>query len=144
MGLEGDLTFPLETGGVLLGYRAEGGDLVVQDIVGPGPKAIHERYSFTPDNHYHTQAISNAFYRSDGLLLYLGDWHTHPQGVPRLSSTDKRTIKRIAKSKESMLPTPVMMLLAGGMGAWEYAAFQYEGHSIWTGVTTALREVKRF
>lgn len=41
-------TWPIETGGVLLG-SARGAGAQVGRLVGPGPAARHERRSFTPD-----------------------------------------------------------------------------------------------
>uniref|UniRef100_UPI003CED28D9 Mov34/MPN/PAD-1 family protein n=1 Tax=Enterobacter cloacae complex sp. 280C5 TaxID=3395861 RepID=UPI003CED28D9 len=29
--------------------------------------------------------------RSDGFLVYLGEWHTHPEDFPQPSSTDLRS-----------------------------------------------------
>src|SRR3546814_3430816 len=47
---EADRKFPLETGGILVGYFAENGDPVVCAAIGPGPHAIHWRKRFTPDH----------------------------------------------------------------------------------------------
>ena len=41
--------FPLETGGLLLGYRADNGDVVVKSASVAGPESIHRKKSFTPD-----------------------------------------------------------------------------------------------
>lgn len=114
---------PLETGGVLLGYHA-GRDLVVTEVVGPGPTAKHTSTSFVPDLDYQHRAIAETFHNSGGTETYLGDWHTHPHGSLRLSKKDLRALRMIARAADAQTPQPVMLLVAGHGDAWRYAAWQ--------------------
>lgn len=100
--------FPLETGGVLLGWR-NGMDRIIVDAIGAGPKALHGRLRFLPDHAFQVRHIDNAFRTSDGDLDYLGDWHTHPDGIARMSSEDTSTLRRISRK----VKTPVMLIAAG-------------------------------
>src|SRR5665811_476091 len=38
--------FPLETGGMLIGYVGDNSEPVVNNVIGPGPKARHGRFRF--------------------------------------------------------------------------------------------------
>lgn len=105
---------PYETGGVLLGYWGGSPAVpVVTQIIGPGPAAVHTTESFIPDQEYHLQEISKEYQLSSSRIVYLGDWHTHPNGKPILSKKDRRTLRRIAKYKPARAPSPIMLVLAG-------------------------------
>jgi integrative and conjugative element protein (TIGR02256 family) len=117
---------PLETGGVLLGYRAEE-DLVVSSALGPGSDAKHERYNFEPDHRWHAEEIAQRFRASEGRETYLGDWHTHPDiQSGRLSGTDRIAIRRVINSDEAQTPRPISAICYGGPDRWSTSAWQCE------------------
>lgn len=93
---------PLETGGVLLGWR-DGGDLIVTGLIGPGPYALHGRHMFIPDHRWQLEKIRAAFARSAGDLDYLGDWHTHPSGLAEMSAQDEKTLARLTRKVSGAL-----------------------------------------
>ena len=104
---------PNETGGVLIGYDA-GNGLVITDITGPGPEAVHAHHAFVPDYAYQDKEISRIYRESGRQHAYLGDWHSHPDGAPALSSRDKRTLRGIANHPPARAFAPIMGILAGG------------------------------
>lgn len=108
MKTEGAEKYPLESGGILLGWR-RGEDKVVADIVGPGANALHGRTRFLPDHKWQVSEIDRIFRETKGDIDYLGDWHTHPDGVAAMSDEDSRTLSRIARRVRGAL----MMILAG-------------------------------
>lgn len=125
---------PLETGGVLLGWRT-GADVVVSHLVGPGPGAQHEPTAFHPDSDWQAARIAELYEQSGRRLEYLGDWHTHPGGRPWPSRRDERTLRHIAASVEARCPDPVMVIL-GSAGAdeasvWNVGAFVLASGSKW-------------
>lgn len=123
----GDQSFPLETGGVLLGYIADNRDVVVTAIIGPGPKAIHRRYGFIPDAEYQQAELSAHHLITNGRETYLGDWHTHPRGGTALSPVDKRTLTRIACTSSSRIAEPIMAILGDGEERWDVSAVRFIG-----------------
>lgn len=118
--------FPLETGGMLLGYVANNGESVVTDIIGPGLKAKHGRFNFTPDGEYQQFFLEKHFSETEGRETYLGDWHTHPKGEPYPSHLDRRTLARIAQTPSSGTSHPVMAILGGGNKEWLLGAVQFQ------------------
>lgn len=111
---EADAKFPLETGGMLIGYcSADDADVVVTGMVGPGPNAIHRRSRFVPDYTYHHQEIKRIYDDSCGMITYLGDWHSHPKDHPYLSMYDRRALRNIARFPENYVERPVMLVLGG-------------------------------
>ena len=127
MAREAEFLEPEETGGVLLGYCGRDDPLSVQVVrqVGPGPGAVHARHRFEPDSEWQYAQIARAYERSGRILTYLGDWHSHPGGSARPSRTDRRTAKRIARTRQARARRPLMLILWGGSGAWSLAAHQW-------------------
>lgn len=123
----GEETFPLETGGMLLGYEADNGEAVVTAVIGPGPRARHRRYRFSPDAEYQQSELTAHYVRTDGRETYLGDWHTHPGGSTVLSFLDKKTLTRIASTPSSGTAKPVMAILGGGSRTWDIGAVRFLG-----------------
>jgi integrative and conjugative element protein (TIGR02256 family) len=106
---------PLETGGLLMGYWDTAADTaVVTAIVGPGPKAKQSRTSLIPDHTYQEQEIARIYAESGRVTTYLGDWHSHPNGAPRPSRIDRRTLRRIVRSESARLKCSLMMIVSGG------------------------------
>jgi integrative and conjugative element protein (TIGR02256 family) len=120
---EADRCYPLETGGLLVGYRV-GKEWVVQDVVGPGPAARHRRKSFDPDHVWHAAELRARFQRSGGRQLFIGDWHTHPDGCLALSRRDLRALRRIIRSAGAQTPEPLSALLAGDPAEWNFAVWR--------------------
>jgi integrative and conjugative element protein (TIGR02256 family) len=102
---------PKETGGVIIGYWGSPKEVVVTEIIGPGPRAIHKTSSFKPDNKFHEKEILRVYQASERTETYIGDWHTHPNSNAYLSEQDKITLKRISAYKQARLKKPLMMIL---------------------------------
>jgi integrative and conjugative element protein (TIGR02256 family) len=105
--------FPLENGGIFLGWRSDE-DRIVVDLRGPGPQALHGRHCFIPDHDWQVREINRAFHTSDGVLDYLGDWHSHPGGIAEMSDLDSATLLRITRRVSS----PLMLIIAGSGTEW--------------------------
>jgi integrative and conjugative element protein (TIGR02256 family) len=123
--------FPFETGGLLVGYWASKSEVVINKCVGPGPSALHNLDSFTPDYAYQEREMSRLYYESRRLHFYLGDWHTHPKGVASLSRRDRKTLKNIARSKEARVASPLMCILAGEE-EWNVRVWRYDCRGHWS------------
>jgi integrative and conjugative element protein (TIGR02256 family) len=122
---EADAHFPKETGGVLMGYfNRDKSIAVITDVIGPGLRSIHRRYSFVPDYEYQEKRIAEIYFKAGRLHTYLGDWHTHPGGNTSLSLSDRKALESIAVHKEARAPFPIMILLAGGPYKWEIKQWQ--------------------
>lgn len=124
---EAERAYPFETGGVTLGYVGDTGEPVVMTIVGPGPDASHSRSRFVPDHAWQCTQIDIHFESSGGKWVYLGDWHTHPNGSPYMSWLDRWTLSRIAQHPEARQTNPLMMIGAGGPYDWSWLCHQHVG-----------------
>lgn len=125
---EAQRSFPLETGGLLLGWSTGPSAVVISHVIGPGPGANHQATSFLPDAPWQQNRLDHAYEAAGRRLQYLGDWHTHPQGACQLSSTDRATLRRIARHAEARVSHPVMAVIAGGP-LWKVAVHRHRrGH----------------
>jgi len=122
---EAEKLAPHETGGVFMGYRAENDDIVVTDLIDSGEGAKHKYYKFSPDQDYQLRKIADIYKKSGGTITYIGDWHTHPNSDPELSWIDKRTLTKIALTKESQNTHPIMMVLGGKPEKWTLNSVQF-------------------
>lgn len=127
MTADAETHFPLETGGVLAGYVADNGDTVIRAVVGAGPGARHQRFRFEPDHAWQCERLDALYWESEGLVAYIGDWHTHPHGRPSMSWLDRRTLLKIARHSDARCPSPLMIIGAGRPSAWDWDAHQYVG-----------------
>lgn len=78
-----------EAFGVVIGSQTiELNSVVVEEITTPKPKDRHARRSFSLVDSGHQKIVDAAFKQSNGLLGYLGTWHTHPENNPSPSAID--------------------------------------------------------
>lgn len=99
-------------------------DVVITDVVGPGPNAFHDKHRFYPDSQYQERRVAEIYEQSGRLSTYLGDWHTHPGGSARLSRRDRRTLRAIGRSPDARCDRPVMLVLAGQEDNWVVAVWR--------------------
>lgn len=124
---EASRTFPLESGGILMGQWLRPDLWQVDYVIGPGPQAHHERFRFSPDPDWQHDRIAERFRATGGRSTYLGDWHSHPNARHgRLSYTDKLAAQTILRSPQSQCERLLMMLVWGYPSSWKTSAWACE------------------
>jgi integrative and conjugative element protein (TIGR02256 family) len=90
----GEESLPLETGGILLGFRAPGVIVISRALVVPDPRSSRHSYLL----HGRRAQVLMAGARTDApaVVGYVGEWHTHPADVPP-SRTDERALGAAAR-----------------------------------------------
>lgn len=99
----------IEAGGFLFTSDLYREPILVEDISVPSPKDKRTRARFIPHKKIAQETINNMFERG---FHYIGDWHTHPQNVPKPSWTDIRTIKDVFKKSKHGLNFMLMLILS--------------------------------
>ncbi|MDP1738050.1 MAG: Mov34/MPN/PAD-1 family protein [Caulobacter sp.] len=135
----GQAFYPLETGGILLGWR-DNKDRIASVVIGPGPQALHGRHMFLPDHKWQVARIRELFKESGGDLDYLGDWHTHPGGTAEMSQQDHRTLARLSRRVDGV----VMVIAAGHGNHWEFGAWSKLRRTLFGTAPTFGCELKPF
>src|SRR5216683_2438516 len=82
-------------------------------VCGPGLIATHEVCHYSGDNDYASFVYENLL-KTDPELKHLGELHTHPFGMRRLSRGDRKTVGEVLKTYEEFI-AGVMLRSGGGI-----------------------------
>ena len=110
-----------EAGGVLLGrIIAETGDIVVDEVTEPTPEDARTRLSFLRGKITAQRRVDAAWAGSGGTLIYLGEWHSHPEPRPSPSRHDVRDW-RAAVTSATYEQDALLFVIVGieEIGVWE-------------------------
>ncbi len=81
-----------ESGGILLGQVKEN-YVYISKATPPSRHDTSSRFNFIRDCNIAQIIVDYEFYNNNGHLIYLGEWHTHPENIPMPSSQDIMMIK---------------------------------------------------
>lgn len=100
-----------ETGGILIGrYSAEGWSA---DIVEATPKPRGSSSGWFWFQRSQNGLASLLQSRWQAGLHYLGEWHSHPGGLPLPSYPDIRAMQKIADDEAYRCSSPILVILGG-------------------------------
>ena len=100
-----------ESGGLLLGREEiSSGNLIVDHCSTPLEKDERSRFRFVRRDNGHIEYYEELNI-SKSIYLYVGEWHTHPEGVPYFSCIDETNWKIISGDKRT--PEAQYHLIAG-------------------------------
>jgi integrative and conjugative element protein (TIGR02256 family) len=91
-----------ESGGIILGWVSNENDnnVYVTKLSLPTNYDKSARCTFERDKHIAKIITDYEFYNSNGKLIYLGEWHTHPEANPSPSFADTKMIKQQYKDNK--------------------------------------------
>ncbi|HMF58029.1 MAG TPA: Mov34/MPN/PAD-1 family protein [Pyrinomonadaceae bacterium] len=113
---------PKETGGLMIGVAHSKRRIIyVTRIIDAPPDSKGTSSGFRRGTRRLPQAVDAIKKASGGLLGYVGDWHTHPRGSGRISTTD---IKAMLQTKRDfdMAGIPTFILIASHKGFHAYVS----------------------
>ena len=92
-----------ESGGVLLGKKELNNDTyVISNITVPSIYDYSSKTSFIRNKDYTQQQINEIWEASNGIVNYIGEWHTHSVKDPIPSTTDNSLINQLYKDKTNV------------------------------------------
>jgi integrative and conjugative element protein (TIGR02256 family) len=101
-------------------------DVVVVEVIGPGPAARHFGTRFEPDSNWQMSRIAEVYVRSQRCSTYLGGWHSHARSTPHPSRLDRKTARRIARYREACIQRPSMLITAMDADEdWQVTVYRY-------------------
>lgn len=104
-----------EFGGILLGrIRSDFNEYEIVDISEPCDKDKSSKYGFIRNKENAQKIVDKAFKSSNGIIQYMGEWHTHPEVNPKPSYIDKKLLNECFKNKN--IPKKIFMLILGDGG----------------------------
>lgn len=100
-----------ETGGLLLGLAHKKRKIIyVTDVLPPSRDSKGTPYAFKRGVKDYPEILDAIEARTGGLIGYVGEWHTHPDGLASLSDPDLRAVKEIRAHLDlAGLPTHIMV-----------------------------------
>lgn len=122
---EANLSPAQETGGILLGrfLRAETTPIICKCLASTSD-SLHGRASFVRGTHGLAAILTREFERG---YQYIGEWHTHPDGLSQPSCRDHVTMVRIAHSTSYHITNPLLMILSGSeRTGWTASIHSYD------------------
>jgi len=96
-----------EAGGQLFA-RFNGNNITLERATGPRRSDQRSWLSFIPDRIAERREIKRLF--KEGLH-YVGDWHTHPEPIPRPSKTDAHSFLEVFRKSRHQLAGFVMIIV---------------------------------
>lgn len=102
-----------EAGGILLGH-VRGDHLEIIEATEPSTWDRRFRYLFERMTFFHHRLAMKRWSDSQGLIRYVGEWHTHPQDHPIPSSIDLHEWQILAADRRD--ERPLLALIVGCQG----------------------------
>lgn len=114
-----------EKGGILLG-KVKGETVIIQKASVPTLWDKSSRYQFIRHRNSAQLFTNYEFYNSNGTVIYLGEWHTHPEDYPSPSKVDTKMIHE--QFHKNYINEPFLIMVIVGRKGNFYAV--YDGHQL--------------
>lgn len=101
--------YPNECGGVFVGKINEDTAVIEKMMVPRRFRSNPVFFSRIAD--FINKWLVRVFKQSKGETIYLGEWHSHPNGEPYPSSTDFSSMKKIALNTDVRIETPLLLIV---------------------------------
>jgi len=122
------MSWPNETGGILVGYYNQRRDTAVLTQLPPTPSdSLSSRARFVRGLRGLQQLLARLWHQSpERREYYLGEWHYHPGQAPVPSPRDEAQMRAIAEDRKYRCPEPVLVIVGGSPSVgWSTAAHVY-------------------
>ena len=102
--------FPKEFGGFLIGkYSEDFKTVYIKETILP--------QNFKPSKFSFERGVEGVkellekYYEAEESMIYIGEWHTHPDNLPIPSPTDIIALEMIANHKEVKIKNPILLIM---------------------------------
>ena len=106
-----------EAGGILIGREYASGSIVIEEASAPSLSDKAGPTWFDRSQSAAQQIVDERWQRSNGELIYIGEWHSHPEDVPRPSSRDRKMINNML-CETSMEIDFLILIIVGRTAIW--------------------------
>ncbi|BCC50940.1 Mov34/MPN/PAD-1 family protein [Bacillus cereus] len=107
-----------ESGGMLIGsVLSESNDVVIRDYTLPLKGDYQSRYRFIRKKQSHNALLQKKWEESNKTVMYLGEWHTHPEMDPHYSQQDIRNWKKLLNKSNTF--SDYLVFIIGGINFYK-------------------------
>jgi integrative and conjugative element protein (TIGR02256 family) len=104
-------SYPMETGGILVGHYSDDSRFAhITDLVPAPSDSISKRFSFQRGVRGVQRFLNQMWPKR---RYYLGEWHFHPDGSASPSGTDANQMREVAYAESYHCPEPVLVIVGG-------------------------------
>jgi len=116
---------PNEFGGIFVGnYINNYTEVVISDVIVP-KKFKNSFMGFQPDPNDFNSQLKKVYEKYGKRIVYIGDWHSHPNSTNQYSQPDFQSIKSVAKSLNVNTHNPILMIAAFGKDYFDPGFYVY-------------------
>jgi integrative and conjugative element protein (TIGR02256 family) len=108
----------LESGGILLGRILPNRYIVIEDLTTPTSKDKRGLFYFERDKKTAQNIINEKWLKSEGEIIYLGEWHTHNEDIPTPSKRDLNMIKNQLKTSKMEIDFLILLIVGQKENYW--------------------------
>lgn len=113
---------PKENGGFLFGYYSD--DMTVVYVEQAVLPVQSQGTSMFFERSVHIAQFIDMYRKQ---LIYIGEWHSHPNGSTEYSARDMQSMIEIAECATTVIPHPLLVIIgAKGKRVKEYKAYMYD------------------
>ncbi len=102
-----------ESGGIFLGFR-RGEHLHIVEATVPSKLDKRSRFGFYRQAASHQKIALKRWHETGETMDYMGEWHSHPEDIPRPSGTDLRNWLEITVPRRD----PMVFVIIGRRDDW--------------------------
>lgn len=107
-----------ESGGMLIGsVLSESNDVVIRDYTLPLKGDYQSRCRFIRKKQSHNALLQEKWEESNKTVMYLGEWHTHPEMDPHYSQQDIRNWKKLLNKSNTF--SDYLVFIIGGINFYK-------------------------
>ncbi|MFN4314356.1 MAG: Mov34/MPN/PAD-1 family protein [Chitinophagaceae bacterium] len=120
--------YPNECGGVFVG-KIEGDTATIEKMMVP-QRFRSTPLFFTRIADFINKWLVRVFKQSNGETIYLGEWHSHPNGRPYASTTDFNSMRKIAANTDVRIETPLLLIVGYNGSLFEERFYIYHNQKL--------------
>lgn len=107
-----------ESGGMLIGSIViNSNEIELRDYTIPQIGDYQSRYRFIRKKKTHNAILQKKWMDSNGTVMYMGEWHTHPENDPHYSQQDIRNWRKLLKKSYTF--SDYLIFIIGGIDSYK-------------------------
>lgn len=120
-----DKFYPNECGGIFVGTVTDDATATIKKMILPKKFRSTPVY-FVRVTGFINKWLNGIFKKYNGEVIYLGEWHSHPNGSPTPSGTDLKAMQEISINPDIRIQTPLLLIVGYDKKKYEEIFYIYK------------------